>query len=101
MVNRFGRRELLLAAALLAPLAGCAGRTSGDRPASTTMRPDLASRFAELERTYGARLGVFVPATDAFAEIAYRADERFAFCSTFKAPLVAAVLHQYPLTHLD
>ncbi|SOJ55775.1 Beta-lactamase [Mycobacterium simulans] len=94
----FGRRELL-AAALLVPLAGCARRASGDRPATTTVaaRPDIAERFTELERKYEARLGVFVPG----APIAYRADERFAFCSTFKAPLVAAVLHQYPLTHLD
>lgn len=44
---------------------------------------------------------VYVPATGTTAAIEYRADERFAFCSTFKAPLVAAVLHQNPLTHLD
>ncbi|GAB7144916.1 class A beta-lactamase [Mycobacterium riyadhense] len=94
----FGRRELM-AAALLIPLAGCARRASGDPPAVTTAlaRPDIAARFSELERNYEARLGVYVPA----AQIAYRADERFAFCSTFKAPLVAAVLHQFPLPHLD
>ncbi len=63
--------------------------------------PDLTGHFAELERKYQARLGVYVPASGATAAIAYRADERFAFCSTFKAPLVAAVLHQFPLTHLD
>ncbi|MCV7200142.1 class A beta-lactamase [Mycobacterium angelicum] len=101
MVSRFRRRELLLAAALLAPLAGCTGRTTHDHPVSTTTRPDLTSRFMELEMKYTARLGVFVAATDPSAEIAYRAGERFAFCSTFKAPLVGAVLHQYPLTHLD
>ena len=44
---------------------------------------------------------MYVPATGSAGAIAYRADERFAFCSTFKAPLVAAVLHQYPLDHLD
>lgn len=101
MVNRFRRRELLLATALLGPLAACAGRTANDHPVSTRTRPDLTSRFMELERKYTARLGVFAAATDPSAEIAYRADERFAFCSTFKAPLVGAVLHQYPLTHLD
>jgi len=42
-----------------------------------------------------------VPATGSTAEVAYRADERFAFCSTFKVPLVAAVLHLGPLAHLD
>src|SRR5271166_6016286 len=99
----FGRRELLLAAAMLAPLAACAHGASDAHPAviTTAARPDLAKRFAELEQKYQARLGVYVPATGSTAEVAYRADERFAFCSTFKAPLVAAVLHQAPLTHLD
>lgn len=99
----FGRRELLLAAAMLAPLAACAHGASDAHPAvmTTAVRPDLAKRFAELEQKYQARLGVYVPATGSTAEVAYRADERFAFCSTFKAPLVAAVLHQGPLAHLD
>ncbi|HTQ20767.1 class A beta-lactamase [Mycobacterium sp.] len=86
-------RRQLLAAALLVPLAGWARPASGAPPAT--------DRFAELERQYGARLGVYVPAGSPTAEIAYRADERFAFCSTFKAPLVAAVLQKNPLTHLD
>ena len=96
------RRELL-ALAVLAPLVGC-GRPGGeDRSAKTTSAPapGMADRLAGLERTYDARLGVYVMSTDTDATIAYRADERFAFCSTFKAPLVAAVLHRYPLTHLD
>ncbi|WP_306796490.1 class A beta-lactamase [Nocardia sp. XZ_19_369] len=33
--------------------------------------------------------------------LTHRADERFAFCSTFKALAAAAVLHHNPLTHLD
>src|SRR5258707_3754448 len=99
----FGRRELLLAIATLVPVAGWARQTSISRPASTpaVARPDIAKRFAELEQKNQARLGVFVPATGTAAEIAYRAEERFAFCSTFKAPLVAAVLHPKPLQHID
>jgi beta-lactamase class A len=102
----FGRRELLLALptlAMLAPLTACANRASDAQSAATTTvaRPDLTKRFAELEQKYQARLGVYVPATGLSAEVAYRADERFAFCSTFKAPLVAAVLHGGPLTRLD
>jgi beta-lactamase class A len=99
----FGRRELLLAAAILAPLAACAHGSSDAHPAvlTTAARPDLAKRFAELEQKYQARLGVYVPATGSTAEVSYRADERFAFCSTFKAPLVAAVLHRGPPAHLD
>ncbi|BBX96759.1 class A beta-lactamase [Mycobacterium lacus] len=99
----FGRRELLLAVTTLAPLAACARHPNTARPAAppTRARQDLAARFAELEQKHQARLGVYVPATGPTAEIAYRADERFAFCSTFKAPLVAAVLHRGPLTRLD
>lgn len=44
---------------------------------------------------------MYVPASGPTGEIAYRADERFAFCSTFKAPLAGAVLHQFPASHLD
>lgn len=97
------RRALLLAMATCVPLAGCARSGGGAHPASTTAAPaaDLQNRFAELEHRYAARLGVYMPATGTTAAIAYRADERFAFCSTFKALLVAAVLHQYPLSHLD
>ncbi len=105
----FGRRELLLAVATLVPLVGCASKATsptspkGGHAASTTAAagPDIAARFAELERQYQARLGVCVLAGDATVTIAYRGDERFAFCSTFKAPLVAAVLNKNPLSHLD
>ncbi|CAM4441121.1 Beta-lactamase precursor [Mycobacterium basiliense] len=96
------RRELLAAVALV-PLVGCARRSGGDRRAPVAAKPttDFRSRFAELERQHEARLGVFVPATSTTTEIAHRAEERFAFCSTFKGLLVAAVLHQYPIDHLD
>jgi beta-lactamase class A len=100
------RRGLLAAAALL-PLAGCAtGDPPSRSPAPTPTRtarprrsPDL-SRFAALERRHGARLGVYALAAGTGATIAYRADERFAFCSTFKTLAAAAVLHRNPLSHL-
>jgi beta-lactamase class A len=99
------RRALLVAAALL-PLAGC---DAGDRSASgsspapghrSANSPD-SSQFAALERKHGARLGVYALATGTGATVAYRADERFAFCSTFKTLAAAAVLHRKPLSHLD
>ena len=99
------RRALLVAAALL-PLAGCdAGdhrSASGSSPTpgrSSAGSPD-SSQFAALERKHGARLGVYALATDTGATVAYRADERFAFCSTFKTLAAAAVLHRNPLSHL-
>ncbi|GAA0239181.1 class A beta-lactamase BlaC [Actinomadura nitritigenes] len=98
------RRALLIGAALL-PLAGCDDRhRPSPRPAAsqrrTTAPPDDA-RFAALERKHGARLGVYAVATGTGAAVTYRADERFAFCSTFKALAAAAVLHGNPLGHLD
>ncbi|SCF96627.1 class A beta-lactamase [Streptomyces sp. Ncost-T10-10d] len=99
------RRALLSAAALL-PLAGCDAddrSTSGSSPAPS--RRSAGSRdsaqFAALERKHGARLGVYALATGSGLSVAYRADERFAFCSTFKALAAAAVLHRNPLSHLD
>ncbi|WP_205878517.1 class A beta-lactamase [Mycobacterium camsae] len=95
----------MLAVAALLPLAGCSPSGADKHAAastSTSVQPrDLSAQFAPLERRYGGRVGVYVPASGTTAPIAHRADERFAFCSTFKAPLAAAVLHQYPLAHLD
>jgi beta-lactamase class A len=97
------RRALLVAAALL-PLAGC-GRSVSAPPSPVPSRrsagpPDL-SRFVALERKHRSRLGVYALATGTGATVAYRADQRFAFCSTFKTLAAAAVLHRNPLSHLD
>ncbi|MEU4779364.1 class A beta-lactamase [Micromonospora sp. NPDC023633] len=111
------RRALLGAAAAL-PLAGCADGSTPPAPTSSalpasptaTARPTSPSavatsgrheRLAELERAFDARLGVYALATGTGDTIAHRADERFAFCSTFKGLAAAAVLHRHPLSHLD
>ncbi len=54
----------------------------------------LSNGFAELESRFGGRLGVSALNTATGERINYRADERFPMCSTFKAILVAAVLHR-------
>ncbi|MEU3186558.1 class A beta-lactamase [Streptomyces sp. NPDC006923] len=106
------RRALLTAAALL-PLTGCghtpdrsatlasraSARPSGAPSASAT--PLDPAPLRALERKYDARLGVYALATGTGTTLAHRADERFAFCSTFKPLAVAAVLHGNPLSHLD
>ncbi|WP_174190042.1 class A beta-lactamase [Nocardia barduliensis] len=92
-------RRDLLAAAMLLPLAGCAAETTPAVPVVRTDDPH--DRLIELEREFDARLGVYALATGTGATIAHRADERFAFCSTFKTLAAAAVLHRNPLTHLD
>ncbi len=48
--------------------------------------------FAAIERASGGKLGVFVIDTGSGRTLAWRADQRFPFCSAFKAPLAAFVL---------
>lgn len=50
------------------------------------------SPIAGIERRYGGRLGVFAVDTGSGRTLAYRADERFLMCSTFKGLLAAQVL---------
>lgn len=101
-------RRTLLGAALL-PLAACttpppappATSTTTTNPPTTTSAVEHHSRLFELEGNFAARLGVYAVNTGSGATIAHRADERFAFCSTFKGLAAAAVLHRHPLSHLD
>lgn len=104
-------RRTLLGAALL-PLAGCTTRPATETPPATrsptaTGTPSATptvqrhEALAALEQKYGARLGVYALHTGSGTTIAHRADERFAFCSTFKGLAAAAVLHRNPLSHLD
>lgn len=97
------RRAVLKTLALL-PLAGCAAPrvTEPVRPVSpstTSAAPVRHDALSELEKKFDARLGVF--AMGGGETVEHRADERFAFCSTFKGLAVAAVLHRNPMAHLD
>ncbi|MFF8015786.1 class A beta-lactamase [Streptomyces sp. NPDC007929] len=105
-------RRALLAAAALLPLAACG---TDERPADharlRSTAPPTGSpsgkagvhrpRLADLEREYGARVGVYALATGTGATVEHRAGERFAFCSTFKALAAAAVLHHRSAAGLD
>ncbi|MEU3889354.1 class A beta-lactamase [Streptomyces sp. NPDC029041] len=103
-------RRALLAAVGVLPLAACGtddrpvAEASRSRTPSTTPsgRPPVhRPRLADLERAYGARVGVYALATGTGATVVHRAGERFAFCSTFKALAAAAVLHHRTLSGLD
>ncbi|MFB8245247.1 class A beta-lactamase [Streptomyces sp. NPDC055952] len=117
-------RRALLAAAALLPLAGCGGgeRTparpggaatatgsapepgrspAAGRSSAPGRSPARRLRLADLERAYGARVGVWALATGTGASAVHRAGERFAFCSVFKALAAAAVLHHRTLHGLD
>lgn len=65
-------------------LAGCASRPQP--PAEAT------DALAALEAANGGRLGVFALDTGNGRSLAWRADERFGLCSTFKLLLAATVL---------
>lgn len=60
--------------------------------ASAEWSEKLARNFAELEKERGGRLGVAVVDTQSGKSAAYRGDERFPMCSTFKTLAVAALL---------
>jgi beta-lactamase class A len=51
-------------------------------------------QLADLERRFDGRLGVYAVDTASEAQVAYRADERFLLCSTYKAFATAAILRR-------
>jgi beta-lactamase class A len=55
---------------------------------------DASGEIAGVERGLGARLGVYGRTLSGGRHVGYRADERFAMCSTFKLLLAAAVLRR-------
>jgi beta-lactamase class A len=86
------RRGLLKAglaasAAVLAPAV-----SSGTAAAAPGRVRDTEDRLSDLERRYGARLGIWARNTRTGHVVAHRAGERFAMCSTFKAFAAAAIL---------
>ena len=81
------KKFLIAAIALLALLSGCKGQPS-----------DL--NFGELEAKYDAQIGVYVLDTNDNSEIAYNADQRFAYCSTHKVLSVGALLQRKSLDEL-
>ncbi len=89
------RRELLLASAAAFPWLGT-GATAA--PAGRTH--DAASQLRALEAG-PARLGVCLLDTATGECTGQRLDEHFAFCSTFKLPLVAACLREADQGRLD
>ncbi|MBB2199983.1 class A beta-lactamase [Gluconacetobacter tumulisoli] len=81
-------RRGVLRAALAIPFVG--GGVSW--PGRSRAAASAGDRLAALEREAGGRLGVAALNTADGKEVAYRADARFAFCSTFKLLAVSAVL---------
>ncbi|XSG82967.1 MAG: class A beta-lactamase [Methyloligella sp. ZOD6] len=86
------RRHIVQGAAAVSLLA-----LSDSAKATTFALPSedrLASRFADIEKNIGARLGVAVYDSGTGKRASHRGDERFPMCSTFKFIAAAAVLKQ-------
>lgn len=88
MPHPYTRRAFILSAAAL-PLAGCALPI----PSAAPLR-QAEDQLKALEQSAQGRLGVFAIDTGNGRDIAWRADERFPFCSSFKMMLAAAVLER-------
>jgi len=95
-------RRTLLGTAVLVPFAGCATATKGPQAQPSPAPPVAAiDPYVALEEKYDARIGVFAIDTGTGAELNHRADERFAFCSTYKTLAAAAILRQTSPTQLN
>jgi beta-lactamase class A len=79
------RRGLLAGAAV-----ALAAPSSRAQNASTD--PSLENRLASIEKREGGRLGIAAFDSGSGRRLAYRGDERFALCSTFKFLAAAAIL---------
>ncbi len=77
------RRSLLMSSSLLL-LSGC---VTGQRQASIVSNP----RIARIEERIGGRMGVALVDSSGILITSHRGSERFAMCSTFKAPLASAL----------
>ncbi|MFA1545248.1 class A beta-lactamase [Actinomadura chokoriensis] len=93
-----------LAAAVLAlSAAGCGADAApaardavpqGDAPRLTPPQAEVTKQLTRLERTRQARIGAYAIDTGTGRTVSHRADERFAFASTFKAMACGAVLRK-------
>lgn len=77
----------VILALLLCCLAWSAGATATEPPSKA-----FIDKLSALEHKSTGRIGVAVVSENGQLLLAYRADERFAMCSTFKALLGAAIL---------
>ncbi|WP_329171634.1 class A beta-lactamase [Streptomyces sp. NBC_01477] len=91
------RRHLIQAGLALttaaAATAAAGAPTAAAAPGAATADPQ--AELSDLERRYAVRLGVYAHNPRTGLTVAYRAGERFAMCSTFKAFAAAAVLRDH------
>jgi beta-lactamase class A len=86
------RRNFILAGSVV--IARVATPASALFAGSRRRFAGIPESLAKLEKDCDGRLGVALVDTASGEQTGYRADERFAMCSTFKKLLAAAVLHR-------
>src|SRR5689334_12965617 len=103
VTNHLVRRLITaaLAATALTTCSAAAAPTTAAPPSTATSTATADLDFAELEKTFTARLGVHAIDTGTGREVSYRDGERFAYASTHKALSAAAVLRANTLPELE
>jgi beta-lactamase class A len=92
----------IVALAACAPVTPTQPAAAPPAPASAVAAdPAVEQAFTALQTKHDARLGVYAVDTGSGQAVAYRADERFAYASTFKALAAAAVLDTTTMPELD
>lgn len=89
MVRGFDRRTVIGGASALA-LVGCYPKR--EKPQAEDDQPEFL--LGDLEARHGGRLGVTALDVGSQRRVSWRGQERFPFCSTFKAFLAVAVLER-------
>ncbi|MDY7087717.1 MAG: class A beta-lactamase [Actinomycetota bacterium] len=89
-------------------LSACGTTEAAEQPtpsravtADSSSPADRGKEFRQLEEKFDARLGVYAIDTGTGRTAEYRADERFAYCSTFKVLAAAQVLDDTTNAELD
>ena len=76
---------------------GCSNKQENIPDSNENVNADYDFLFQELEEKYDATLGIYALDTETNKEISYNADERFAYCSTYKALAAGAILEKYSI----
>ncbi|AXB49126.1 class A beta-lactamase [Amycolatopsis albispora] len=84
-----------------APAPAAPPTPTATSPAATPLDPAVEQEFTRLQTQHDARLGLYALDTGSGKSVAFRADERFAYASTFKALAAAAVLDNTTPQQLD
>ncbi|MBO0852171.1 MAG: class A beta-lactamase [Nocardia sp.] len=87
--------------AALLPLGACTTNPAAPDSGAAAVDPADIDQFHALEGRLNGRIGVYALDTGSGRSVGYRADERFAYASTFKALAAGVWLSIHPASDLD